>query len=193
MRRRAARRPDVAVFACNSLTRIANRPETMRALIVTLCLLLSSVAAQGATQTKTFADLIVVEKAKRSLTLFVGKTPIKTYRIVLGGNPLGDKEQEGDSRTPEGRYIIDAKNPNSSFHLSLHISYPDKKDRAAARRKHVAPGGAIMIHGSPDYLSALYATGVYPDWTAGCVAVSNAEIEEIFASVRIGTRIVIKP
>lgn len=165
----------------------------MRALIVTLCLLLSSVAAQGATQTKTFADLIVVEKAKRSMTLYANKKPIKTYRIVLGGNPLGDKEQEGNSRTPEGRYIIDAKNPNSSFHLSLHISYPDKKDRAAARRKRVAPGGAIMIHGSPDYLSALYATGVYPDWTAGCVAVSNAEIEEIFASVRIGTRIVIKP
>lgn len=165
----------------------------MRALIVTLCLILSNVAAHSATQPKAFADLIVVEKAKRSMTLFANKKPLKTYRIVLGGNPAGDKEQEGDSRTPEGRYIIDAKNPKSSFYLSLHISYPDKADRAEARRKRVPPGGAIMIHGSPDYLSALYATGVYPDWTAGCIAVSNAEIEEIYASVRIGTRIVIKP
>ncbi len=165
----------------------------MRALIVSLCLVLSSVPAQSEPPTKFSVDRIVVEKAKRTLTLFAGKKPIKTYRIVLGGNPLGDKEQEGDSRTPEGRYIIDAKNPKSSFYLSLHISYPDKQDRAAARRKRVPPGGAIMIHGTPDYLSALYATGVYPDWTAGCIAVSNAEIEEIFASVRIGTPIMIKP
>jgi murein L,D-transpeptidase YafK len=193
MRRRAASRPYAAVFAWESLRKINNRPEPMRALIVLLSLMLFSVAPQAATQPKTFADLIVVEKAKRSMTLYAAKKPIKTYRIVLGGNPVGDKEQEGDSRTPEGRYIIDAKNPKSSFHLSLHISYPDRKDRAEARRKRVSPGGAIMIHGSPDYLSALYTTGVYPDWTAGCIAVSNAEIEEIYASVRIGTKIVIKP
>lgn len=193
MRRQAAHRPNDAAFAWESLTDVNDGSEHMRALIVTLCLILSSVAVHGAAPTKTFASLIVVEKAKRSLTLYAGKKPIKTYRIVLGGNPVGDKEQEGDSRTPEGRYIIDAKNPNSSFHLSLHISYPDRQDRAAARRKGVPPGGAIMIHGSPDYLSALYVTGVYPDWTAGCIAVSNAEIEEIYASVRVGTRIVIKP
>lgn len=165
----------------------------MRVLIVTLCLLLSGVAASRATPAASHADLIVVEKAKRSMTLYANKKPIKTYRIVLGGNPVGDKEQEGDSRTPEGRYTIDAKNPNSSFHLSLHVSYPDKQDRVAARRKGVSPGGAIMIHGSPDYIAALYATGIYPDWTAGCIAVSNVEIEEVFASVRVGTRIVIKP
>ncbi|MCE9521650.1 MAG: L,D-transpeptidase family protein [Alphaproteobacteria bacterium] len=165
----------------------------MRVLIVTLCLLLSGVAVLRAAPVVTHADLIVVEKAKRSMTLYANKKPIKTYRIVLGGNPVGDKEQEGDSRTPEGRYIIDAKNPNSSFHLSLHVSYPDRQDRLAARRKGVSAGGAIMIHGSPDYIAALYATGIYPDWTAGCIAVSNAEIEEIFASVRVGTRIVITP
>jgi murein L,D-transpeptidase YafK len=193
MRRRAACRPHAAVFAWDVSSKTNSRPEPMRALIVVLSLLLFSVAPQAATQPKIMADLIVVEKAKRSMTLYAAKKPIKTYRIVLGGNPVGDKEHEGDSRTPEGRYIIDAKNPKSSFYLSLHISYPDRKDRAEARRKRVSPGGAIMIHGSPDYLSALYATGVYPDWTAGCIAVSNAEIEEIYAVVRIGTKIVIKP
>jgi len=165
----------------------------MRVLFVTLCLLLSNVAGATPSHAKSFADAIVVEKAKRSLTLYANKKPIKSYRIVLGGNPAGDKEQEGDSRTPEGRYVIDAKNPNSSFHLSLHISYPDKKDRAAARKQGVSPGGAIMIHGTPDYIAALYATGIYPDWTAGCIAVTNAEIEDIFARVRVGTPIVIKP
>ena len=113
--------------------------------------------------------------------------------MVLGGNPVGDKEEEGDSRTPEGRYVIDAKNPASAFHKSLHISYPDRSDRAAARRRGVSPGGAIMIHGSPDYLAVLYATGVFPDWTAGCVAVSNADMDTIFAGVRVGTPVLIKP
>ena len=113
--------------------------------------------------------------------------------IALGGNPIGDKEHEGDSRTPEGRYIIDAKNPNSSFYKSLHISYPDRNDRAAARQKGVSPGGAIMIHGSPGGLAMLNAAGFYVDWTAGCIAVSNADMDEIFSSVRIGATIVIKP
>jgi murein L,D-transpeptidase YafK len=106
---------------------------------------------------------------------------------------VGHKEQEGDSRTPEGRYIIDAKNPKSSFHLSLHISYPNKTDRQNARRKGVSPGGAIMIHGSPGGLGTLNALGFYTDWTAGCIAVSNEEIEEIFTAVKIGTPILIRP
>ena len=165
----------------------------MRVLIVTLCLLLANVAGAAPSSAKTFADLIVVEKAKRTLTLYANKKPLKSYRIVLGVSPVGDKEQEGDARTPEGHYTIDAKNPKSSFHLSLHISYPDRQDRIAARRQGVSPGGAIMIHGTPDYLAALYATGIYPDWTAGCIAVSNAEIDDIFARVRVGTPIVIKP
>lgn len=165
----------------------------MRTLAVVLCLLLATVAPATAADAIGKVDLIVVEKAKRILTLYAHKKPIKTYRIALGGNPEGHKEQEGDSRTPEGRYTIDAKNPKSSFHLSLHVSYPDKRDRAQARRAGVSPGGAIMIHGTPDYLAALGAVGVVPDWTAGCIAVTNAEIEEIYRSVKIGTPIVIKP
>lgn len=138
-------------------------------------------------------DLIVVDKSRRVMTLWTGKKPFKTYRIGLGGNPVGHKEQEGDSRTPEGRYIIDGKNPNSSFHLSLRISYPNKKDRVEAARRGVSPGGWIMIHGTPGGLVALQSVGVMRDWTAGCIAVTNADIEEIYRKVRIGTPILIKP
>lgn len=137
--------------------------------------------------------LITVEKAKREMTLWHNKDALKTYRIALGGNPSGHKQSEGDSRTPEGHYIIDARNPNSSFHLSLHISYPNRADTRAARSRGLSPGGAIMIHGTPEGLTALNALGFYRDWTAGCLAVSNSEIEEIFSSVRIGTPIVIRP
>ena len=165
----------------------------MRLIFAALFALLLPALCPDTAQAKARADLIMVEKSKRALTLYAHGKAIKTYRIVLGGSPTGDKEQEGDGRTPEGRYTIDAKNPKSSFHLSLHISYPSKQDRAAARGRGVSPGGAIMIHGTPDYLAALYATGVYPDWTAGCIAVSNAEIEEIFKLVPIGTPIMIKP
>jgi murein L,D-transpeptidase YafK len=164
----------------------------MRVLLAFLALLLAPVvAAPPALAAK--ADLIVVEKAKRKMTLFAGRKALKTYRIVLGGNPVGHKEQEGDSRTPEGRYTIDAKNPNSSFYKSLHISYPDRRDRARARSKGVSPGGAIMIHGTPESLALLYLTGTYPDWTAGCIAATNAEMDEIFKLVPLRTPILIKP
>lgn len=138
-------------------------------------------------------DRLEIDKSERSLTLFAGGKVIKTYRVALGGNPVGDKEHEGDDRTPEGRYTIDAKNPNSSFYLSLHISYPNAQDKKDARRRGVSPGGQIMIHGTPDYIAALYDAGMYPDWTAGCIAVRNSEIKEIFGLVKTGTPIEIKP
>ena len=162
--------------------------------IATLLLLVSATLPASAADTPLATpDIIVVNKAKRVMTLYANKKAIKTYRIALGGNPVGHKEQEGDSRTPEGRYIIDAKNPRSSFHLSLHISYPDRRDRAAARKNGVSPGGAIMIHGTPEALAAAQTLGIFNDWTAGCIAVTNAEIEEIYHAVRVGTPIVIKP
>ncbi len=138
-------------------------------------------------------DLIVVDKTRRVMTLWTGKKPFRTYRISLGGNPVGDKEQEGDSRTPEGRYIIDGKNPGSSFHRSLRISYPNKSDQVEAAKRGVSPGGLIMIHGTPEGLALLQATGFMRDWTAGCIAVTNAEVDEIYKNVRVGTPIVIKP
>lgn len=149
-------------------------------------------AAPGTSLTKPVTQ-ITIEKAKRSMTLWNGSHPLKSYRIALGGNPVGPKQQEGDSRTPEGRYTIDGKNPNSSFYLSLHISYPNRSDTTVAKRLGVSPGGAIMIHGMPDGLAVLNAFGFYPDWTAGCIAVTNSEIREIYDAVKIGTPITIKP
>jgi murein L,D-transpeptidase YafK len=161
----------------------------MRSFIFALCalaLLTPQVAAAP-------VDLIVVDKSRRVMTLWMGKKAFKTYRIALGGNPVGHKLQEGDSRTPEGRYFIDGKNPGSSFHLSLRISYPSKRDRAEAAKRGVSPGGLIMIHGTPGYLGTLQAAGILRDWTAGCIAVTNDEVEEIYRKVRIGTPILIKP
>lgn len=165
----------------------------MRMLVAVLCLLIAAPAAHAKKSSITKADFILVEKANRTLTLYKARKPIRTYRIALGGNPEGHKEQEGDSRTPEGRYIIDAKNPWSSFHLSLRVSYPNRNDRAAARKKGVSPGGQIMIHGTPDGLAMLQGVGAFRDWTAGCIAVTNAEIEEIYKMVDKGTPILIKP
>jgi murein L,D-transpeptidase YafK len=186
-----ALRPAIAAFFWH-IARSLVRSPAMRLLVLLLALVVAA-PCLAANAPKGKIDLVVVEKAKRVMTLYVKKKPFKTYRIALGGNPVGHKEQEGDSRTPEGRYVIDAKNPKSSFHLSLHISYPDRRDRAAARRKGVSPGGAIMIHGTPEYMSSLRAAGIFSDWTAGCIAVTNAEIEEIYRIVPTGTPIVIKP
>jgi murein L,D-transpeptidase YafK len=163
---------------------------------ILLALILLPIAFAGPTAAAELpapVTRIVVEKQKRLMTVYDGQKAMKTYRIALGGNPEGHKQHEGDSRTPEGRYVIDAKNPRSSFHLSLKISYPNRQDTRTARRKGLSPGGAIMIHGTPQGLANLNAAGFYSDWTAGCIAVSNTEIEELFAAVRIGTPIIIKP
>ena len=168
------------------------RPVT-RILFILLLLALPGADALAAARLPAPVTRILVEKHKRQMTVYNGAKAMKTYRIALGGNPKGHKEHEGDSRTPEGRYVIDARNPKSGFHLSLKISYPNRQDTAKARRKGLSPGGAIMIHGTPAGLSTLNAMGFYSDWTAGCIAVSNTEIEELFAAVRIGTPIIIRP
>lgn len=138
------------------------------------------------------ADRIVVEKAARQMHLMRDGTVLKTYRIALGRDPIGHKRQEGDSRTPEGVYTIDTRNPESRFHLSLRVSYPNAADRQQAAMRGVAPGGDIFIHGLPNGAAAqfLYAGR---DWTDGCIAVTNAEIREIWAAVRDGTPIEIRP
>ena len=139
------------------------------------------------------ADRIVIEKKARRLTLFSNGRVLKTYRIALGGNPEGPKERQGDNKTPEGNYIIDSRNENSLYHLSLHISYPNEKDKKRATQLGVAPGGDIMIHGIKNGFSWAgdYHTGV--DWTKGCIAVTDEEIEEIDRLVPIGTNVEIKP
>lgn len=139
------------------------------------------------------ATSIVVEKHSRRMTLFRDHAPVKTYAIALGRNPVGPKGQEGDGRTPEGRYKIDFKNQRSSFHLALRLSYPEPSDRALAQQNGVRPGSDIMIHGLPNGFSGLQSWHLARDWTDGCIAVTNAEIEEIWARVDVGTAIEIRP
>jgi murein L,D-transpeptidase YafK len=139
------------------------------------------------------ATSIVVDKQKRRLTVFRYATALKTYEISLGGNPVGPKQREGDSRTPEGNYSIDSKNARSRFHLALHISYPDAADEARAAQNGVSAGSDIMIHGLPNGLGWLGRVHLLRDWTDGCVAVTNTEIEEIWAMVGTGTRVIIQP
>jgi murein L,D-transpeptidase YafK len=118
---------------------------------------------------------------------------LKTYKIALGGTPLGPKTRQGDHRTPEGIYKIDAKNSRSHYHLALHVSYPNEDDRARAASLRVSPGGDIMVHGLPDQYAYLGALHRQTDWTDGCIAVTNREIEEIWKLVPIGIKIEIKP
>lgn len=139
------------------------------------------------------ADKIVVYKKKRKMTLFRDGKEIKSYRISLGDRPVGHKQKEGDEKTPEGSYMIDWRNPNSSYYLSLHISYPNKEDKARARKLNVSPGGNIMIHGQPNWLSWVQYLGLGNDWTDGCIAVTNVEMDEIWNSVDNGTPIYIYP
>lgn len=139
------------------------------------------------------ADFILVDKSDRQMTLYQQGKVLKSYRIVLGGNPEGHKQQQGDSRTPEGRYTIDRKIPNSRFTRGLGISYPNAQDRARAKARGVDPGGAIVIHGSPDYIEPLYTVGGYVDWTDGCVALPTAQMREVYDMVPVGTPIEIRP
>ena len=119
--------------------------------------------------------------------------PFKEYKIVLGANPKGHKIQEGDERTPEGKYVLDYKKSDSAFYKAIHISYPNVQDKKKAQELGVNPGGAIMIHGQKNGLSWLGFISQSFDWTDGCIAVTNDEMDEIWDSVKIGTPILIEP
>jgi len=136
------------------------------------------------------ADFVLVDKSERVLTLFANGRPFRNYTgLQLGEAPEGHKHFQGDERTPEGRYTIDYGNPASSYYLSLHISYPNAADRAFAEDRGLSPGGEIFIHGQPNWLPAGRLPG---DWTDGCIALSNAEIEELWQLIPDGTPIEIE-
>lgn len=139
------------------------------------------------------ADRIVVRKSDRRMTLLADGQPIRTYEIALGFGGTNAKTREGDGRTPEGLYTISGRNPQSAYHLSLRISYPEPRDIAAATALGVEPGGDIMIHGTRNGLGWFGAMARSIDWTAGCIAVTNDEIEEIWRAVPDGTSIEILP
>ncbi len=137
-------------------------------------------------------DRIVVDKAQRRLSVFSNSKLIKTYKISLGFDPIGDKEFEGDGRTPEGIYTINDKNPNSGYHLNLGISYPNSEDIKSADKQGKSPGGDIKIHGLRNGLGFIGKLHRMFDWTLGCIALTNSEIRELYDNVPIGTEIEIK-
>ncbi len=136
-------------------------------------------------------DRIVVEKSARRLTLWQDGAVVRVYRVALGTSPVGDKQRQGDGRTPEGHFRIDRRNEASAYHLSLGLSYPRPEDRARAAAGGYDPGGDIMIHGQPNTLpSGLMMRG---DWTAGCIALTNAQMREIWPVAPIGTPVELRP
>ena len=138
-------------------------------------------------------DKVIAFKERRKMMLVKNGDTLKTYQISLGKNPAGPKEKEGDKKTPEGKYILDWRNPNSKYHLSIHISYPNNDDKRKAALNGVNPGGEIMIHGCPNGLGWNWKYYKVNDWTDGCIAVNNEEIEEIWNVVKNGTEIEIFP
>jgi murein L,D-transpeptidase YafK len=158
-----------------------------------LLLLITSCENKAKTELLDKADKVVVYKSKRELQLLKAGEIMRIYKIALGDNPVGHKEQEGDEKTPEGSYTLDWRNSKSAYHKSIHVSYPNEKDKEQAKQLGVSPGGDIMIHGMNKQTAWLGKWQYLRDWTNGCMAVSNAEMDEIWAMVKNGTPIEINP
>ena len=147
----------------------------------------------GVSRSFETADRVVLRKGERRLSLYRHGQEIGNYRVSLGLSPVGDKEREGDFRTPEGRYLLTRRNPDSDFFLSIQVSYPDAQDVEQARRSGVAPGGLIMIHGLPNVLRHPRDRYLATDWTDGCIALSNEDMLEVWLLTRPDTPIEITP
>lgn len=167
------------------------------ALLFGLSLILSLAAGRGEAASSEPqllpAHKVVVLKSLRRLLLLRDGRVLRGYRVALGREPSGPKTQEGDGRTPEGLYRLDWRNPNSSFYRSIHVSYPNRKDRQRAQKLGASPGGDIMIHGLPNGREAIGEDHTKWDWTDGCIAVTNEEMDEIWSAIQTGTVIEIRP
>jgi len=164
----------------------------MRIRIFTgLLILIAAAFAQNAKPER--ADRVVVFKKQRTLELWGNGKVLRTYKVALGGDPVGPKSERGDHKTPEGDYILDSRNSHSQFYKSIHISYPNAAQRAAAKKRGVSPGGDVFVHGLPNGYGSIGGAHRLKDWTDGCVAVTDDEIDEIWKLVPDGTPIEIRP
>jgi len=159
----------------------------------TLLLLLWGLVFAQPAERALHADRVVVLKKERTFQLMSQGKVIKTYKVALGGDPVGAKTRQGDHKTPEGFYVLDSRNTHSQFYKSIHISYPSAHDRAAAQQKGVSPGGDVFVHGLPKGYAWVGASHRAKDWTDGCIAVTDQEIDEIWRAVADGTPIEIRP
>ncbi|AUB81176.1 L,D-transpeptidase family protein [Candidatus Thiodictyon syntrophicum] len=161
------------------------------ALAAVYALTLGGCGGEQATTKVAYADRVLVKKSERKLQLLKNGKVLKEYRVALGANPAGHKMQEGDKRTPVGDYVLDWRKPNSDYHRAIHVSYPNAQDVQLAKALGVSPGGSIMVHGLPNYVTSPVVRAEYQrrDWTNGCIAVNDQEIEEIWRLVRDGTPI----
>jgi murein L,D-transpeptidase YafK len=160
----------------------------MRVVLILLCALLPR-----ATFAEPLVTLVRVLKSDHKLQLLAGETVLHEFHAVFGANPKGHKTQEGDERTPEGVYILDYKKSDSAFYKSIHISYPNARDIALAKARGVDPGGQIMIHGQRNGIGSLAFITQHMNWTDGCVALSNSDMDVVWKLVREGTPIDIRP
>lgn len=151
------------------------------------------VVAAGATNGGEKADLVVVEKGKHLLSLYKRGKLFDSYHVVFGSNPAGTKEKEGDGRTPEGRYVLDIKKSDSVFYKAFHVSYPNQDDIEQAKKVGVLPGGDIMIHGQKNGFGWASFLSQRFNWTRGCIALANDDIDAMWEAVDSGTAIEILP
>lgn len=170
---------------------VPRRRKGAAVLVLLGCLLSLANAQQAPTPAK--ADSILILKKEHLLELLAGGKIIRTYRVALGQGGLAPKQMEGDGRTPEGHYVIDRRNAESHYHKALHVSYPNEEDRSRAARLGVSPGGAIMIHGLRNGRGWIGPAHRLHDWTLGCIAVTDSEIDEIWNLVPVGTPVEIRP
>ncbi len=177
------------------LSKFAHRYQAVSTMIVIIAVFAMALpaGAQIPSLARYPVDLVVVYKSERTLHLKSKGQIVRSYDIALGAEPEGHKLLEGDNRTPEGVYTLDWRNANSQFYRSMHISYPREDDQAAAHRRDVSPGGLIMIHGLPNGRQAGDMNHPLNDWTNGCIAVTNDQMDEIWSLVEDGTTIIIFP
>jgi murein L,D-transpeptidase YafK len=167
--------------------------SSARALLAGLALALAADAAAQPLPRTVVADRLVVRKHERTMSLYWHGAELKTYRVALGGEPVGAKQARGDQRTPEGVYKVVKHRAKTDFHAALELSYPNADDKARARAAGVAPGGGIEIHGLRGGFDWLGSAHVLFDWTDGCIAVTNTEIDELVRAAPVGTVVEILP
>lgn len=169
--------------------KIINMKAPLYVILTTLVCLLYP----GVVHSVEKADFVLVIKSESRLYLIQNDRQFASFRVAFGANPKGHKQQQGDGRTPEGRYVLDSKNSNSKYYKSIHISYPNTKDRENARKHGVDPGGAIMIHGQKNGYGRLSFIVQLFNWTNGCIALKNEDMDFVWQAVEVGTPIEIKP